>query len=449
MAMKKIFSVDACLCVLACCVALALGSCTQGKNAGQAAPPADPGAGEYGFHYGPPSPDSVRAVIARVYGYFTANPAWQIVDDSTGIPIRDTSHIVRSADLNQGGNDVISLWGYPMGVTYAGMLKAAEATGDTAYRAYPIKNLDFFFDWLPYFQRIDSAFGPTGNSFQPIIHTGSLDDCGAMGAALIKVYKVNRDPRFLPAINHIADYISRGQFRLPDGTLARRRPQPQSVWGDDAYMAIPFLAQMGDLTHDTRYYDDAVKQVRQMTHYLFRPDKKLFTHGVNVHNPYSPGFFWGRANGWVMMAMVELLDVLPENYKGRDEILTILRTHVQGVAEAQGSDGLWHNLLDKEDSYPETSCSAMFVYAIAHAINKGWIDHTFGPVAQAGWNGVATKVRANGQVEGTCWGTTLASDNVYYYHRPASPNASQGYGPVFFAAAEMLELLANKNIEIR
>lgn len=409
----------------------------------------NPGAGIYTYPYEVPSKDSIQAVITRVYGYFESNPPFQVIDQSTGNPIQDATQIPKNANLNRSGNDVISLWSYTMGVTYAGMLKASEATENKSYQAYPLHSLKFFFDWLPYFQKIDSLYGETRNAFQPVLHTGSLDDCGAMGAALIKLYKVDHDPRYLPVIHSIADYISRKQFRLKDGTLARQRPQAQSVWGDDAYMSVPFLAQMGDLTKSKKYYDDAVKQVLQMSHYLFRKDKKLFDHGINIHNKYDPNFFWGRANGWMLMAMMELLDVLPEKYAGREEILTILRTNIQGIAEAQGGDGLWHNLLDKNDSYPETSCTAMFVYSIAHAINKGWIDYTYGPVAQAGWNALATKVLPNGQVEGTCWGTTFASDNVYYYHRPTSVNAAHGYGPVLFAASEMLALLNNDKIVIQ
>ena len=414
-----------------------------------ATPTQDPGAGIYRYPYGVPSQDSIKNVIDRVCKYFESNPPFQVIDQSTKQSIEDRTKIVKSANLNRSGNDVISLWSYTMGVTYAGMLKASEVLHDTKYRSYPVNNLKFYFDWLPYFQKIDSAYGETRNAFQMVLHTGSLDDCGAMGAALIKIYKVERDPRFLPVINHIADYISHKQFRLKDGTLARQRPQKQSVWGDDAYMSIPFLAQMGDLTKNKKYFDDAVKQVLQMSKYLFRKDKKLFDHGVNIHNQYDPNFFWGRANGWIIMSMMELLDVLPENYKGRNEILTILRMNVQGLAETQGGDGLWHNLLDKTDSYLETSCTAMFVYSIAHAINRGWIDYTYGPVAQAGWNALATKVLPSGQVDGTCWGTTFASDNVYYYHRPTSVNAAHGYGPVLLAAAEMLVMLRNDKIVIQ
>ncbi|HOB31557.1 MAG TPA: glycoside hydrolase family 88 protein, partial [Verrucomicrobiota bacterium] len=93
---------------------------------------------------------------------------------------------------------------------------------------------------------------------------------------------------------------------------------------------------------------------------------------------------------------------------------------------------------------------AMFVFCIARAINRGWISPvSYGSVAQAGWIGVAQKVNRRGQVEGTCVGTTLAGDNVYYYHRPTSPYATHGYGPVLLAGAEMIRLLENPKIDIR
>ena len=408
------------------------------------------GAGEFNLPYELPKVDSIKSVLDRVLVFFKNNTEYKVIDKKTDEEITDFSKLDQNADLATGeNNDVISLWSYPMGVTYSGMLKVTEATGDTSYEQYASKNIDFYFDNLSYFRKIDSAFGEQRNRYDDVLHTNALDDCGSMGAALIKFYKITKDARLLPVIDHIADYISNRQFRLNDGTLARQRPQAQSVWADDAYMSVPFLAQMGSLAGNTKYYDDAVKQIRQMSKYLFRWDKKLYDHGVNLHNKYDPNFYWARANGWVIMAINELLDVLPENYRGMDEILKILRTHVQGLAECQGGDGLWHNLLDRTDSYLETSSTAMFVYSIAHSINKGWIDYTYGPVAQAGWSALKTRVDKDGQVEGTCWGTTFASDIVYYYHRPASPKAAHGYGPVLLAGAEMINLLKNNNIVIQ
>jgi rhamnogalacturonyl hydrolase YesR len=107
-------------------------------------------------------------------------------------------------------------------------------------------------------------------------------------------------------------------------------------------------------------------------------------------------------------------------------------------------------MLDKPDSYLETSASAIFVFSIARAINQGWISPVvYGSVAQAGWIGVTTRVNAKGQVEGTCVGTTLASDHVYYYNRPQSVYATHGYGPVLLAGAEMIRLLQNPGIDVQ
>ena len=408
------------------------------------------GEGEYRLPYILPNADSIKIVLDRILAYFNKNTEYKVIDKKNGKEITDFSNLEKDADNATGGNnDVLSIWSYTMGVTYSGMIKITEATGDKKFEQYDIKNIDFYLDHLPYFKKIDSAFGEQRNRYDPLLHTKSLDDCGSMGAALIKIYKITKDERLRPVIDHIADYISNKQFRLADGTLARQRPQKESVWADDAYMSVPFLAQMGSLTGNTKYFDDAVKQIRQMSKYLFRWDKRLYDHGVNLHNEYDPDFYWARANGWVILAINELLDVLPENYRGIDDILKLLRTHVQGLAECQGGDGLWHNLLDRTDSFLETSATAMFVYCIAHSVNKGWIDYTFGSVAQAGWDALTSRVTKDGEVEGTCWGTTFASDIVYYYHRPASARASHGYGPVLLAGAEMINLLNNDKIVIQ
>jgi rhamnogalacturonyl hydrolase YesR len=137
--------------------------------------------------------------------------------------------------------------------------------------------------------------------------------------------------------------------------------------------------------------------------------------------------------------MAELLDVLPENHPGRTAILDQYRAHVAGLAAVQDGTGLWHQLLDRPDSYLETSASAMFVYAIARGINRGWLDvNAYGPMASVGWNAVAQKVNPAGQVEGTCVGTGMAFDPLYYFNRPTNVLAAHGYGPVLLAGAEMI-----------
>ena len=108
---------------------------------------------------------------------------------------------------------------------------------------------------------------------------------------------------------------------------------------------------------------------------------------------------------------------------------------------------MWHQLLDKTDSYLETSASAMFTFAIARGVNRGWLASVYAPVAQAGWQAVATRIRADGQIEGICVSTTAAYDAVYYYNRPTELGAMQGYGPVLMAGAEVIRMLRSFDIE--
>ena len=141
---------------------------------------------------------------------------------------------------------------------------------------------------------------------------------------------VGKDLR--PWIDNYVQFVSGTQFRLADGTLARNRPLPESLWLDDLYMSVPCLAQAGKLTGDVRYFDDAAKQILQFSERMFVKERGLFMHGwVQGMQPH-PMFPWARANGWAMMAMVELLEVLPENHAARGRVLEIYRTHAAGLA---------------------------------------------------------------------------------------------------------------------
>ena len=124
-------------------------------------------------------------------------------------------------------------------------------------------------------------------------------------------------------------------------------------------------------------------------------------HGWVESMAVHPEFRWARANGWAFMTEVELLDVLPEDHPQRPQILQLFREHAKGLASYQSGSGFWHQLLDREDSYLETSATAIYAYAFARAINRGWIDaKAYGPAALLAWNAVATKVNAQGTGRG-------------------------------------------------
>jgi unsaturated rhamnogalacturonyl hydrolase len=182
---------------------------------------------------------------------------------------------------------------------------------------------------------------------------------------------------------------------------------------------------------------------------MFNKEKGLYMHGWVEEMQVHPQFHWGRANGWAIMAMVELLDVLPESHPQRSAIIEQLRAHAKGLIAYQSGQGFWHQVLDRNDSYLETSATAIYSYCLARAINKGWIDaKAFAPAAILAWNAVTTKVNSKGQVEGTCVGTGMAFDPAFYYYRPVNVYAAHGYGPVLLAGSEIINLIKNFSFEI-
>jgi rhamnogalacturonyl hydrolase YesR len=182
---------------------------------------------------------------------------------------------------------------------------------------------------------------------------------------------------------------------------------------------------------------------------MFNKEMGVYMHGwVQDMNPH-PAFYWARANGWALMAMAELLDVLPENHPGRTTVLEQFRAHAKGLAGFQSGSGFWHQLLNRTDSYLETSATAIYAYCIAHACNKGWLDPVaYAPMAMLAWNAVTIRVNEKGQVEGTCVGTGMAFDPAFYYHRPVNVFAAHGYGPALLAGGEMLRLVKKNALKM-
>jgi rhamnogalacturonyl hydrolase YesR len=397
---------------------------------------------EYTIPYGVPQEKDVKEVLDRVYNYLDEVTPARVIDRETGNEIKDFSRITNNAVLEPGDFRIVS---YEWGVTYAGMLLAGEVTGDNRYTNYAEKRLQLLTD-LTRFYRNNPEVNIRRSPVRSILEPHALDDAGAMCAAMIKTERIKQDGNLLPMIENFADYIHNKQFRLEDGTLARNRPHRNTLWLDDLFMSVPALAQMGKLTGEMRYYDDAVKQVLQFSERMFNKEKGLYMHGWVQGMETHPEFYWGRANGWAVMTLVELLEVLPESHSGYDDVLSLLQAHIAGLTARQSGTGFWHQLINRPDSYLETSATAIYTYAIARAINRGYIDkQAYSAMVLLAWNAVTTKVNEKGQVTGTCVGTGMAFDPAFYYFRPVNPYAAHGYGPVLLAGAEVITLIKNSH----
>ncbi|MBP3786680.1 MAG: glycoside hydrolase family 88 protein [Prevotella sp.] len=397
---------------------------------------------QYLLPYGVSTPQAVKQKMDQVLHYLEQATPCVLEDKNSGKEV-SPKDIDPNTQLRRGD---FRLTSYEWGVTYSAMLAAADATGDEAYRNYALRRMTLLANSAPAYAKMHQKNIEIDPLMRKVVDPHALDDAGAICSAMIKALSANPNLPYRSCIDHYADYIINKEYRLADGTFARLRPHKNTVWLDDMFMGIPSLAQMGRLTGEQRYYDAAVQQIMQFRNRMFVEEKGLFRHGwVEAMQPH-PAFHWGRANGWAILTMCEVLDVLPKNHAKRTEILELLRAHIAGLARLQQKDGYWHQLLDRNDTYRETSCTAIFTYCIAHAINQGWIDAlAYGPVAQLGWNAVEHSINEKGQVENVCVGTGMGFDPAFYAYRPVHVMAAHGYGPALWAGAEMIRLLKEQH----
>ncbi len=398
---------------------------------------------DYRVGYGIPAADEVKQVMDRVLRYMEQETPAALVDRRTGREVTDPKRIDEQTQLQRGG---FRLTSYEWGVSYSGVLAAYEATGDRAYLDYVQRRHRLLADAAPAFRRLHEAGKRIDGNMRQVIDPHALDDAGAVCCSMIKAQLMDPSLPLRPLIDNYIDYILNKEYRLADGTFARLRPQKNTVWLDDMFMGIPAVAWMGRLTGERKYYDEAARQVLLFASRMWVPEKRLFRHGwVEAMQPH-PAFFWGRANGWAILTLCEVLDVLPADHPQRPEILDLLRAHAEGLAALQHPDGYWHQLLDRPETYLESSATAIYAGCLARAVNRGWIDaRAFGPVALQAWHAVAASVNEQGQVEKVCVGTGMGFDAAFYACRPVHVMAAHGYGPVVWAGAELLELLRKQH----
>lgn len=417
-----------------------------GQNANDVTVPLHQLKPDYPVPYGAPSIDSVKYVLNKLFHYLDAVTPPQLINKKTLEPIANLSSIDTNIIFKPGD---FRLTSYEWGVTYSGMLEAGKATGDARFTNYTKTRFNFLADAYPFFKSLFQKNPNRNNPMRQPVDPHALDDAGAMCAAAIKTLKAGGQQNLRPMIDQYINYVATKEYRFADGTIARNRPQKNTLWLDDLYMAIPALAQMGSLTGDKKYFDDAVRQVLNYSQRMFNKEKNVFMHGWVEAMKVHPQFHWARANGWAFLAMTDLLDVLPITHAGRKAVLEQYMALAKGLASYQSGKGFWHQLLDRTDSYLETSATAIYAYCLARGINKGWLDGlAYAPAALLAWNAVTTKVNEKGQVEGTCVGTGMAFDPAFYYYRPTNVFAAHGYGPVLLAGAEIINLLNKFSFEI-
>lgn len=377
---------------------------------------------------------STRSMADRILSL----TSYQFIDKKTGETFTDSKSIksIEHIKLKSGWND----WKYWNGVVHMAFFELSKVTGDNKYMATAIKNYDFIFKNIDIFKKMFDARVP-GASVHHLFRLDRLDDFGAMAAGLFEVYKIDPKPEYKAYLEKTIDYIANKQDRLNDGTFCRNRFGYTSLWGDDMYMSIPFLVRAWQYTKDSKHLEDAIKQVINFRKHLYRPENGLYYHYRIMQEGHPGVAHWGRANGWMIVAQCELLNALPNNHPNREDLIAILKEHIIGLARYQTANGMWRQLIDKADSWIESSSTAMYTYAIAKAVNQGWIPDIYTSIAINGWQGLVKEaIQADGYFDKVSTGFNFKQDLCFYYNIPIEPGGDHGVGAAILAGVEMMKL---------
>jgi unsaturated rhamnogalacturonyl hydrolase len=294
--------------------------------------------------------------------------------------------------------------------TWYGGLTFAQLTSDTSLRDRLIKRFD--------------PLLPGGQEANLVGKRAHVDD-EIFGAVPLEIGIQTKDPKYLAFGKQFADR----QWENPqaDGLSGETR-----YWIDDMYMLTILQLEAFRATGDKKYLD---RNALEMTAYL---NKLQQPNGLFYHAPDVP-FFWGRGDGWVAAGMAEMLRDLPAEHPQRARIMKGYKTMMAALLKYQGKDGMWRQLIDHEEAWPESSSSAMFTFALITGVKNGWLDaQTYGPAARKGWIAVTGYIDQNDNVISVCEGTNKKNELEYYLGRKRKTGDYHGQAPILWAASALM-----------
>lgn len=345
-------------------------------------------------------------------------------------------------------NTLFGRWNYPLGVTMYGLLHTAIAIGSEDIKNYIKDHVQLCIDTLEYALWDKEQYGGATSIHNLLTSIDSLDDCGSFASMMLEVNKYLGLRDVKKVADYVGDYIYNHQSRLEDGTFFRKEMMHHfhnmTMWADDLYMSVPFLVRYSQFTGDQKYLDDAANQFFGFKKRLFMPEKKIMSHVYDFKYDSKTNVPWGRGNGWVVFSMTELLEVLPEDHPKRNDLIEFLNTLCEGYLALQDDEGMWHQVLNDHESYPETSCTSMFIYAFSRGIRFGWLKNPekYVKAIYKAWKGISkTSVDSNGNVYGVCRGSEFSFIADYYkYELGWNLNDTHGTGIVMLAGIEVIRL---------
>ena len=335
-------------------------------------------------------------------------------------------------------------WEYTHGLMARSFLQLYQATGDTAYLGYVNRFAD----------RMIAEDGTILTYKQSIYNMDRIQG----GNFLIMLNEIDPQPRYAIAIETLREQLN-GQPRTSEGGFWHKQVYPCQMWLDGLFTGTTFYARYSAWKEDAAAWDDIVNQFRVVDKHTLKPN------GLNYHGwdesrqmAWADSITgcsqetWGRAEGWYLMALCDVLDLMPREHSGRNELMAILNRVCESLLVYQDSaTHTWCQVPDRpndEGNYRESTCTAMYAYAMAHGANMGYLPIAYLDVARKAIDGLwvnAVRENEDGTVSLTnccavagLGGTPFRSGTYdYYIHERIRDDDPKGLGPFILASIEL------------
>ena len=345
-------------------------------------------------------------------------------------------------------------WNYVTGTVLLGFRQVYEYTGDKKFYHYLKKT-------------IDAMVHDNGSIDGYRIGEYNIDQVKT-GSVLLYLYKETNELKYKTAADQIRKQFDRHP-RIKQGGFWHKQIYPNQMWLDGLYMGQPFYAEYASMFNEPEVFDDVVRQFVIIHENLYNPETGLYYHAWDASKKMfwadkKTGLsqnVWGRGLGWYVMAIVDVLDFLPEDHPGRDILIDQLQSIAETLTRYQDAEtGCWWQVMDmanREGNYIEGTCTSMFVYGLAKAVRKNYIDKKYHETVQKGYEGLVKHLlykdsRGQYNLVRCCAGAGLGGDYIekirdgsydyYCYIEPIIPNDGKGTGPLMSGCIEIEKIKA-------
>jgi unsaturated rhamnogalacturonyl hydrolase len=334
-------------------------------------------------------------------------------------------------------------WAYD--VAFLGMAMDRVGAIDPRYSGY-------MEDWVDYFVQ------PDGSVLDYRKEEYNLDRIFP-GRNVLTVYKRKGDAKYKAALDGLIEQL-RDHPKTQSGGYWHKKIYPWQMWLDGIFMGSTYMVQYASEFDAPEWFDVAVNQAVMAYEKTLDKESGLLMHAWDESRQQKwcdpetgrSRYPWSRATGWYLMALTDILEYLPEDHPGREDLLRILQSTSEALLKVRDPEtGLWFQVLNqggREGNYVEGSGSAMFAYVFARAAHKGYLDKAYLEIAEKAFDNIVKElitIDDNGNltmhniVGGCGLGGNPYRDGSfeYYVNEKRVDNDTKGVAPFILAAMEM------------